>query len=137
MFDQFVELQDRILAIVARSEAFLLDQTRRDVGGLGRTRWDLARTLRDYQSLIHAQIFDRYERCPDQAGQLAQQLKGDCIRAGEDFRQYVLKWSVTSILDHWDDYRPAALEAIAKVRSQLAKERAGVTDLLRLGAVAA
>jgi hypothetical protein len=137
MFEQFVELQDRILAIVARSETFLLDETRRDVGGLGRTRWDLARTLRDYQSLIHAQIFDRYERRADQAGQLAQQMKSDCIRAGEDFRQYVLKWSVISILDHWDDYRPAALEAIAKVRSQLAKERAGVTDLLRVSALAA
>jgi hypothetical protein len=137
MFDQFVELQDKILAIVARSEAFLLDETRRDVGGLGRTRWDLARTLREYQSLIFTQIFDRYEHRADQAGQLARQMKNDCIRAGEDFRQYVLKWSVISILDHWDDYRPAALEAIAKVRSQLAKERAGVTDLLRVSALAA
>jgi len=137
MFDHFVELQDRILAIVARSEAFLLDETRRDVGGLGRTRWDLARTLREYQALIFTQIFDRYERHSSQAGRLAEQMKSDCIRAGEDFRQYVLEWSVISILDHWEDYRPAALEAIAKVRHQLAKERAGVTELLKVSTAAA
>jgi hypothetical protein len=137
MFELFVELQDRILAIVARSEALLLDKTHRDVSALGQTRWELARTLREYQLLKHTQIFDRYERQPTQAGALAQQMKRECIRAGEDFRQYVLKWSVVSILDHWDDYRPAALEAIAHVRSQLSQERAGVTNLLRVSAAAA
>jgi hypothetical protein len=137
MFEQFIEFQDRILAIVARAEAALLDPVKRDVAALGQSRWELARALREYQLFKHSRIFDPLERCQDYRAVKAQRMKAECIRVGEEFRKYVLKWSVVSILDHWADYHPAALDAIARTRAQLAKDRIGVAELLDLRSAAA
>jgi hypothetical protein len=129
MFEQFVELQDRILAIVARAEALLRSDTR-DVAALGKARWEVARALREYQLFKHNRIFDPLGSGPDYRAIRARRMKAECIRVGEEFRQYVLKWSVVSILDHWADYHPAALDAVVRIRAQLAKERIGVAQLL-------
>jgi hypothetical protein len=136
MFEQFVELQDRIHAIVNRSEAILRSDSR-DVAALGNCRWEAARTLREYQLFKHSRIFDPLERVQDYRAIKARRMKADCIRVGEEFRAYVLKWSVVSILDHWAEYHPAALDAVARMRAQLAKERAGVAELLDMKSAAA
>ena len=130
MFDRFVELQDRILAITVRSEAILRDPDKRDVAALGNARWEVTRALREYQIFKHTRIFDPLEKCGDHRAFQARRMKAECIRVGEEFRRYVLKWSAVSILDHWADYHPAALDSIARIRAQLAKERIGVATLL-------
>lgn len=129
MFEQFVELQDRILAIVARAEAILRSDVR-DVAGLGKARWEVARALREYQLFKHARVFDPLSGGQDFRGVQARRMKAECVRVGEEFRQYVLKWSVVSILDHWAEYHPAALDAVVRIRAQLARERAGVLRLI-------
>ena len=129
MFEQLTLLQDRILAIVDRAEAILRSGTR-DVAALGQTRWEVARTLREYQLFKHSRIFDPIERAQDYRALRARQMKAECIRVGEEFRQYVLTWSVVSILDHWATYHPAALDAVARIRAHLASERAGIAELL-------
>ncbi|HMI17954.1 MAG TPA: hypothetical protein VK533_00280 [Sphingomonas sp.] len=137
MFDRFMELQERILAIAVRSEAALLAPGDHDVAALGQTRWEIARALREYQLFKHTRIFDPIERQPDHRAYQARRMKAECIRVGEEFRRYVLKWSVVSILDHWAEFLPAALDAIARIRAQLAKERIGVTALLEIKSAAA
>ena len=129
MFEQFVELQDRILAIADRSEAILRSDSK-DVAALGNCRWEAARTLREYQLFKHNRIFDPLEKGQDYRAIRARRMKADCIRVGDEFRAYVLKWSVVSILDHWSEYHPAALDLIARIRAHLAKERIGVAELL-------
>jgi hypothetical protein len=57
-------------------------------------------------------------------------MKADCVRMGEQFRAYVLKWSVVSIADHWAEFYPAALDVMALIRTHLARERAGVAELV-------
>lgn len=130
MFEQFIEFQDRILAIVARAEAILRDPANRDVAALGQTRWEVARALREYQLFKHNRIFDPLERSHDYRAVKARRMKAECTRFGEEFRKYVLKWSVISIIDNWADYHPAALEATARVRAHLAKERIGIVELI-------
>jgi hypothetical protein len=130
MFEQFIELQDRILAIVRRSEAALLNPEERDVAELGKTRWELARSLREYQLFKQTSIFDPIERTQDSRAPRTRRMRAECERAGEAFRQYVLKWSVVSILDYWDDYKAAALTAMTQVRAQLSGERNDMAELL-------
>jgi hypothetical protein len=137
MFEQFVELQDRIHAIVNKAEAILRQPDNRDVAALGAARWEVARVLREYQLFKHSRIFDPLERGSDYRAIKAKRMKADCIRVGEEFRAYVLKWSVVSILDHWADYHPAALDAVARIRAHLKRERVGVAELLDVVTVAA
>ena len=137
MFEQFVELQDRILAIADRSEAILRDPDNRDVTALGVCRWEAARVLREYQIFKHSRIFDPLERGQDYRAIKARRMKADCIRVGEEFRAYVLKWSVVSILDHWAEYPPAALDVCKRIRTHLARERIGVAELLGQDSAAA
>jgi hypothetical protein len=137
MFAKFVDLQDRVHAIVNRAEAILRDPDNKDVAALGTARWELARTLREYQLFKHSRIFDPLERGQDYRAIRARRMKADCIRVGEEFRAYVLKWSVVSILDHWSEYHPAALDAVARIRAHLARERVGVAELLDVRPVAA
>ena len=136
MFEQFTELQDRILAIADRAEAILRSDSK-DVAALGTCRWEAARALREYQLFKHSRIFDPLERGQDYRAIKARRMKADCIRVGEAFRAYVLKWSVVSILDHWADYQPAALDAATRIRTHLARERIGVAELLGVKAEAA
>jgi hypothetical protein len=137
MFDRFIELQDRILAITVRSEALLRDPEKHDIAALGNARWEVTRALREYQIFKHTRIFDPLEACGDYRMVQMRRMKADCIRAGEEFHRYVLKWSAVCILDHWADYHPAALDVIARVRAQLAKERIGVSALLDVKSAAA
>jgi len=136
MFEQFLALQDRIFAIVDRAESVLRDPGNRDITTLGQCRWEAARTLREYQLFKHGRIFDPIERGQDFRALRARRMKADCVHVGEEFRAYVLKWSVVSILDHWDEYHPAALEAVRRIRAHLAKERIGVAELLGVQATA-
>jgi len=129
MFEQFAQLRDRIHAIVDRAETILRSGVR-DVAALGQIRWEVARTLREYQLFKHSRIFDPIERGQDYRAALARRMKAECIRVGEEFRRYVLKWSVVSILDHWNEYHPAALDAIRRIRVHLANERPGISELL-------
>jgi len=137
MFDQFVQLQDRIVALLDRAEAILRSSADPDIATLGLTRWEAARILREYQLFKHNRIFDPIERSQDYRAPKVRRMKAECVRFGEEFRNYVLKWSVVSILDHWAEYQPAALEAIAGIRAQLAGERASVAELLENKSAAA
>lgn len=132
MFDKLMQFQERILALLDRSEAVLRSQGDPDIALLGQTRWELARVLREYQLMKHGQLFDRFERGTDERAQRARRMKAECIRAGEKFRDYILRWSVVSILDEWDDYVPAALESIERIRALLAREREGMAYLLNI-----
>ena len=130
MFEQFVELQDHIHAIVDRAEAILREPGNRDVAALGQARWQAARALRQYQLFKHGRIFDPIAASQDFRAVKARQMKDDCIRFGEAFHKYVLRWSVVSISDNWEEYHAAALASVARIRAQLVRERAGVAELL-------
>jgi hypothetical protein len=137
MFEQFVELQDRIHAIVDRAEAILREPGNRDVAALGQARWQAARLLRQYQLFKHSRIFDPIAASQDFRALRAKRMKEDCIRFGETFQDYVLRWSVVSISDNWEEYHAAALGSVARIRAQLVKERAGVAELLDVNSEAA
>ena len=130
MFEEFTELQDRIHAIIDRAEAILREPGNRNVAALGQARWEAARTLRQYQLFKHGRIFDPIAQGEDHRALKARQMKTECLHFGEEFRNYVMRWSVVSILDSWDDYHPAALASIARIRAQLVRERCGVAELL-------
>ena len=130
MFDRFTEYQSRIHGLVDRTEAFLLDREARDVGALGSARWELARTLREYQLFKHSCIFDPLERRCDPKALGVRIMKADCIRFGEEFLAYVLRWSAASPLQQWEEFESTSRDMIARIRAQLAAERIGVTELL-------
>jgi hypothetical protein len=134
MFDRFTELQSRIHGLVDRTEALLLDRGAPDIGALGSARWELARTLREYQLFKHSCIFDPLEQRRGADASSARIMKADCIRFGEEFLAYVLRWSAASPLQQWDEFESASRDMIARIRAQLAAERIGVTDLLGSGA---
>ncbi|MBW8744425.1 MAG: hypothetical protein JF628_08785 [Sphingomonas sp.] len=135
MFEHFLELQDRILAISTRAEAILRSETR-DVAALGQARWELARVLREYQLFNQGRIFDQIERMQDGRAAKVRSMKAECVRVGEEFRLHILKWSAVSVIDHWAAYQPAALDTIARIRTHLVCERAGMAELLQMKSAA-
>lgn len=125
------EHQATIHDILRRGER-MLRAPERDAAGLARARWELARAILGYQGFKHREIFDPIaERdAPDRA-QVARRLKAECVATGDAFRAYVAKWSAVSVLDHWDEYRPAALATVAGIRDHLARERREAGALLK------
>lgn len=132
MFGRFVELQDRVLAIALRKETLLLNPDGQPADAFGRARWELARALGEYQLFKSSHLYAPFELRQDYRGAQVRRMKVSCTRAGEDFRQFVLKWSGVSILDRWHDYQPAALQAIAHLRAQLGRDRIEVAELLEI-----
>lgn len=130
MVNRFTELQRRIHGLVERTEALLLDRTAPDVGALGSARWELARTLREYQLFKQSCIFDPLEQRRDPRALDARIMKADCIRFGEEFLAYVLRWSAASPLQQWDEFDSASRDMIARIRAQLAAERISVPSLV-------
>jgi len=130
MFNRFTNLQGRIRGLIERTETLLLDPTARDIGALGSVRWELARTLREYQLFKHSCIFDQLEQHHDPRAPRARAMKADCIRFGEEFLAYVLRWSAASPLQQWDEFEAASRDLIARIRAQLAKERNAIVGLL-------
>lgn len=135
MFEHFLELQDRILAIASRAEALLRSDTK-DVATLGQGRWEVARALLEYQMFKHSRIFDPIDRAQNGRAARARGMKAECLRFGDELRAYVLKWSSLSVVDHWEQYKPAALEGIARMRAHLARERAEIAELLEIKSAA-
>lgn len=130
MFDRFTELQSRIHAIVDESEALLVQGDARNADALGKVRWELARALREYQLFKHSCIFDPIERRQDPNAPKARRMRADCIRFGEEFLAYVLRWSAASPLQQWDEFESASRSMVAGIRAQLASERIAMADLL-------
>lgn len=133
MFNRFTELQGRIHGLVERTEALLLDSTARDIGALGSARWELARTLREYQLFKQSCIFDQLEQRHDPRAPRTRVMKADCIRFGEEFLAYVLRWSAASPLQQWDEFESASRDMIARIRAQLARERIAIAGLSDAG----
>ncbi|HEX8382854.1 MAG TPA: hypothetical protein VF592_05700 [Sphingomonas sp.] len=124
------EHQAAIHALVRRGER-LLGAADHDAPELARGRWELARAIMAYQGFKHREIFDPITArgTADQA-RTARRLKAKCVARGDAFRAYVAKWSAVSVLDRWDEYRPAAIAMIAEIKEQLTRERGEAAMLL-------
>jgi hypothetical protein len=129
MFDQIRQHQDKALAIMSRVSR-TLSSTPPDVKALSQARWELARTLRAYQLYKHGSIFDPIiAREQGDRVTMARSMRADCIRMGEEYRLYVLKWSAVSVIDVWAEYRSAAIGIIGRLRAHLESERKGIVQL--------
>lgn len=123
------EHQAAILDILRRGER-MLHASERDVAGLARARWELARAILGYQGFKHREIFDPAAAGAPSHAALARRLKAECVATGESFRAYLSRWSSVSVGDHWAEYQPAALALIATIRTHLARERREAQPLL-------
>lgn len=129
--DRLVQHQDGILALMRGAEPLLTDPGLRDVAALARTRWALMRALTAYGLFKHNEIFDPAiaRRLLGEADR-ATRMKQACVAMGQDFRDYVGKWSGTDVAGEWARYQPAALAMMARLRQHLARERAEIEGLL-------
>ncbi|WP_294392034.1 hypothetical protein [uncultured Sphingomonas sp.] len=130
MYIQFLSLQRRLHAVIDRAERALNAAGEPDIATMGQTRWEIARLLREYQLMKHNRIFVQFEHGFDDRARKARRMKADCIRSGEEYRAYIMEWSVVSILDNWTTYKAAATQAITRLRTQLQREHDGVAYLL-------
>lgn len=91
---------------------------------LARMRWELMRTMKGYQLFKHNEIFDPAIRggSPLQMA-TAQQMKTACLKLGEEFQTYVVKWSAVDVVHDWDRYKPAMLKMADTIRRHIARER--------------
>ena len=98
---------------------------------LARTRWAMARLLREYQLFKHGEIFDPVLRHgTGYQVTLASRMRVACLAAGEQFAAHVAHWSTRDIVAAWAEYR-ATLEAmIDGMRRHIAREAAEMETLL-------
>jgi hypothetical protein len=129
-FARYLHHVERVEDIVRRGDGLLRTTGDPDIAAIGKIRWELSRAVREYQLFKHMMIFDPLMAAGGWRVGVARELKEDCLRAGADYRDYLARWSVISILDHWSDYKPAALGVVAKMRRHIARERTRMEQLL-------
>ena len=123
--------QERIEAILARGEHILDAGATLDGGAIGQLRWELARTLGEYQIFKHTRLFDPLIVRGGPRSAAAAAMKQSCITLGGAFRAYVIRWTAADILDRPDPYRTAALVEVGRLRTHLKREREGARQLLQ------
>lgn len=129
MLEHLKDHQDKILSIMAGVEKLLVSGSIADARTLSAMRWELTRAMTAYQHFKHREIFQPLiDRGTSQQAWAARALMNNCIKAGNECRAHVAKWSGDGISD-WDDYRRAALTFIARVRRYMATEAREVAGL--------
>ena len=98
---------------------------------LARARWKLARQLREYQVFKHNEIFGpaTLSGTPLHA-ERARAMAQHCTDNGEQFQDYLKRWSSRDVVQQWEEYKPAMLAMTSQLRRMLAVERGNVVALL-------
>ena len=130
MLDQFIRLQDRVLALTDQTEA-MLQPDDPSVPGLAQARWQFCRALQEYELYFHNNLLDTVaRRQPDRARE-AFALKAHPI--APKLREHVMRWSSVSP-DDWPEYRASCLDGLPLLRERLSSDRIAVTALLEVRA---
>ncbi len=120
-----------VRGIIARAETCLRHPHQRDALTLAKLRWEVARAIGAYTLFKHHELFDPLvaHGTAEQA-RVAAEAKRACLAMGEQFQAHVRKWSGTPVADHWDEYKPATVAILAKLRAHFDTERQVVASML-------
>lgn len=131
LLDRLVEHQNGVREIFARAEACLRHPHQRDALTLAKLRWEVARAIGAYTLFKHHELFDPLVTHGNaEQARVAAEAKRVCLAMGEQFHAHVRKWSGTPVAEHWDDYKPAAVAIMAKLRVHFDTERQVVASML-------
>ncbi len=129
MLEQYLE---RIIAITVSTEMDLLPIPPEDTTRLEYSRMRMARILTAYQLFVHRELFQPLQASGDATDvECARQLKAECGALAEAVRTHTRKWSTQEPAVMWDEYRPAELGLIERIRQHILRVRAGAERLDR------
>jgi hypothetical protein len=131
LLDRLVEHQNLVRGIIARAETCLRHPHQRDALTLARLRWEVTRAIGAYTLFKHHELFDPLVAHGTSAqARAAAEAKRACLAMGAQFQAHVRKWSGAPVAERWDEYQPATVAMIAKLRGHFDLERQAVGAML-------
>jgi len=129
MLEQFIRLQDRIVALIDQTEAMLAHNDPA-VDGLAQARWQFCRAVQEYELYLHNSVLEAALRHQPHRGHEVSALKAHPI--GPKLREHVMKWASISQIDHWQEYRATCLDGLPRLRERLSSDRKAVAELFEV-----
>jgi len=127
MLEQYLE---RIIAITVAAELGISLDPPEDIARLEYQRMRMARTLTAYQLFINRELFQPLLASSDSADvACGRELRDECTALADAMRAHTRKWSGVRPAEMWDEYRPAALAMIQRIRAHTLRVRAGAERL--------
>lgn len=125
------QYQRSIMTILCQGRRTLAASDASQMMALALIRWEMTRTLREYQLFKHGEIFDPIMRVAGSPrGRVAAALKERCLCLGEAFRKHVQRWSLEGPATAWDDYQREAISLAVQIEQHLEMEMREITALL-------
>lgn len=132
MRDMLEEYLERMIAITVSAEIEILSVSGTDFGHLDSHRMRMARTLTAYQLFAHRELFQPLLSSRHATDiECGQRLSTECNALAEAMRAHARKWAAQAPAAMWDEYRPAALGLIERIRQHILHVRAGAKRLDR------
>jgi hypothetical protein len=130
MHEMLEHYLDRILSITDTVEKHLPTLPPDDTAIIDAGRLTMARLLTAYQLFIHRELFEPLLESGNRADvSCARELKAECIGLADSFRIHARKWALQKPLDRWDEYQPASLCMLKRVRQHAFRVRRGARRL--------
>jgi hypothetical protein len=129
MLEQYLE---RIIAITVAAEMVIPVDPPEDTSHLEYQRMRMARTLTAYQLFVNRELFQPLLASSDSTDvECGRTLRAECATLADAMRAHTRKWAVQPPAGKWDEYRPAALAMIGRIRAHTLRVRAGAERLER------
>jgi hypothetical protein len=91
-----------------------------DAGGLGRCRWQLARTLTRHLALEDAHVYARLDADPHPGvTAIARRYKNELRHLSDQFNDHMAEWSGDAIARDWAGYRSAVKVLLAALKARV------------------
>lgn len=91
-----------------------------DAGGLGRCRWQLARTLTRHLALEDAHVYARLDADPHPGvAAIARRYKNELRHLSDQFNDHMAEWSGDAIARDWAGYRSAVKILLAALKARV------------------
>lgn len=130
MRDMLEEYLERMIAITVSAEIEILSAPAVDFAHLDSHRMRMARTLTAYQLFAHRELFHALLSSRHAADvECGRRLGTECNALAEAMRAHARKWAAQSPAAMWEEYRPAALGLIERIRQHILHARAGSNRL--------
>lgn len=126
-----IERQSKIAALLQSADALLVVGNPVDRAAMAALRWQLVRTLREYQLFKHQEIFDPLVAAGDAGiAHRADGMKDRCVAIGNTYLAHIDSWANGATMETWDTYVTQTRGVLAKITRHLDRERGEATDLL-------
>ncbi len=130
--DEFQRRNGTTLAILDQARPLLNDSYDTAWPALAEFRKRLATEMHEFQVYKHSEIFDPIVASDRADRSIAEALKADCIKLGNEYHTFRQTWEKADAYSRWSEYCLSAILMMTRIRKRLAEQGAIVRKLAPL-----